>query len=152
MGLLDKLFSKPRPAEEAPGAPLPLEPDFVPENDLERLLLDVVEGRSDLAPFVQALADAEVFVLFDGESGPFGPVRPLVMPTSQGGHGLCVFTSAGRAEPAERLMPEFTGRFVSFREVLQAAPSGVGLILNPGWRASLENSPEGLEAMRRELG
>ena len=163
MRLFEKLFAKRRQDRaSAPlgpssprGAPLPLEPEFIPGNELEEQLLGVVEGRTELRALIASLLLAKVFVLFEAGAetpGPAPPLRPLVLPNSKGSFGLCLFTSPERALPALRAMPEFScSPPVAFRSVLESAPGGVGLIINPGWKATLENPPQGLEEMRNEL-
>lgn len=142
MGILDRLLRR------APADP----PEPHPMNEIERLLEDHASGRGELRPVIDALLRSEVYLLRKGapedvvEGEPF---IPLVIPSTGGFPGVCLFTSPERSPATVRLHPEFrTGMKVTFAWVLEAAPEGLGVVINPGSRLCLEQSPADFERFR----
>jgi hypothetical protein len=129
---------------------------FEPQNDLEQQLLFAQNGRLAVADFVAALVDSQVFVLLDSEvpdSGEMTGVQPLQLADEQGNNVLAAFTSPERSSPMAARFPEFKfGLLVAFRWLLQAGPSDVGLVINPGSTVGLELPASGLAHIKRDFG
>lgn len=147
MGFFDRF----KPMQPSPSAPLPLEP----VNDLERHLSNFVSGQAPIQPFLEELLHSQVFLLFHGKptpAGPPSPLKPLVLPSSQGFPGIAAFTHPDRALPIQKSHPEYeAGLLVEFSWVLQNAPAGLGMIINPGWAVTIEQPPDGLVAFRNDV-
>jgi hypothetical protein len=146
------LFDHPhRETPPAPELPLALEP----VNELEQRLKAAVVGEGPVEAFIEELLNTQVAMLFLGEPTPQGPSSPeaLILESSEGFPGLALFTHPDRALPIQRLNPEFrTGILVDFVWVLQWTPEGLGLIINPGWDATIEQAPVGVAQLREHLG
>jgi hypothetical protein len=135
-------------AEAQPGEPPPL-------SALERLLARCIAGEEPIPQLVAELLRSQVFVLFHGEptpAGPPSPLRPLVVESSQGHLAVAVFTHPDRVTRLAKLHPEFrTGLQVAFTWVVQSAPEGLGLVLNPGSSLCIEQAPCGVVELRRAV-
>jgi len=145
MGFLNRLLGR---SDDHPLLPLD------PANELERRLRAVVTGQTGIEPFIEELVRIQVFILVHGKAEPAPPstMRPLVLPSSQGFPGLCIFTSPDRSIPVQQNHPEFqTGLQVAFTWVLQATSTALGLVVNPGWDIAIELPPQGLARLRQDV-
>jgi len=125
-----------------------------PANELERRLRAVVTGQTGIEPFIEELVRVQIFILVHGKPEPVPPstMRPLVLPSSQGFPGLCIFTSGDRSLPVQQKHGEFqAGLQVAFTWVLQATPADLGLVVNPGWDIAIELPPQGLARLRQDV-
>lgn len=126
---------------------------LTPVNELEEALKEIVAGDSSAGDrFVERLLHAQVYVLVYGEiqDPPSGKVRPFIMTSTRGFPALCIFTAAERANPIQSLFPAFRSELqVDFTWVLQSAPNGLGLMVNPCWDVALEESPESFAKLRQ---
>jgi hypothetical protein len=148
MGIFKKLFGAPK---EMPGP----EPPFEPVNELERKLAEFVREQKDAGPLIQCLLGSQVFILLKNtpeEVREGRNLRPLVLASSTGFPGVCVFTSPERSGPVSQENPEYTaGLLVAFPWVLQTCPADLGLIVNPGWATSIEQSPGNFATLRDKI-
>ncbi len=144
MSLFGKIF----------GAPGSAEP-FVPVNELETRLQAFVTGNAAFEAFLELLLRSQVFVLIKGDPEAVTkdtPIAPLVLIASTGFPALCIFTSPDRALRVQKKHNAFAGgMLVEFRWVLESAPEGLGLLVNPEWEATVEQPPYGFAAMRRDV-
>jgi len=122
--------------------------EFVPENELESTLLQVVEGKAELNGFLEQLLRSKIFMLFNGnlaEAKDASAIRPLAMTNASGAREVAIFTSPTRATPLTRQAPEYEyGMLVETGWALKGVAPGIGVVINPGWRAGLEMPAEGL--------
>lgn len=147
MGLFERLRSSREPPPAA---------DFPPANELERAVQGAIDGSGSFEAFLSFLLGSQVFILIQGDP-PASPetagMKPLVLTSSAGIPSACLFTSPERSLPLQRRHPAYrTGLLVEFRWVLQVLPAGLGIVLNPGSRLSLEQPPEGVARLKADLG
>lgn len=129
---------------------------FSPLNDLEGVLRSVRSGEAPLAAFMDALLEAQVFVLLNEDPGPEGdwpePALPLVLNNAQGAPVLSVFTAPERAIAMASQFPLFAyGLLVDFSWLVQRMHAGVGLVINPGTLVGMEMPAEGVGRLQHEL-
>lgn len=145
MGILDRIRGS-----RSSDRPLALDP----VNRLEDRLRDVKIRGGEIEDFVAELRRSQVAILLEGESvpGPGQPFRPLLAVSSEGHPSLCIFTHPDRAVPMQRRNPAYqTLLQVTFPWIVQVAPPGIGLVVNPGWDVTIEQPPDGFAQMRRDL-
>ncbi|MBB1089312.1 SseB family protein [Lysobacter sp. SG-8] len=132
------------------------QPQFVPANDLEALLLQAQLGRVPASEFLDALLSSQVVVLLDKDPGPSGvwdnSASPLVLSNSSGSPVLAMFTAAERSTPWHKQLPRFEfGLLVQFQWLLRGIASNVGIVINPGHPVGLELAPEAVVDLRARL-
>jgi hypothetical protein len=132
------------------GGALPL--PFDPVNALERVLHAFIRGEGPIEAVLRGLLESRVVVLLEGEGRGLEAERLLVLPGRSGAESLCVFTSPQRSQGLRegRARP-LSPRWVDFQWVIESAPHGLGLAINPGLPVSLEQSPEGFARLRRDF-
>jgi SseB protein C-terminal domain/SseB protein N-terminal domain len=102
--------------------------EFVPENDIERLMVEARAGRAPMTTFMRALLRWHVFAV-PGEGAGEGGYTVPAQQGRDGGLYILVFTSHDR-------LKRFTGQEEAIRLPLQELagswPDGVSLVVNPG--------------------
>lgn len=142
------LFAKGR-GQKSLALPRPLDP----VNALEERLRDAVWDPGEIEAFVGELVRSQVFLLSQGDpaESPPAQLRPLVQAGSEGHPCLCVFTHPDRALPIQADHPDYRlGLLVAFTWILETAPKGLGLLINPGWDLTTEQPPHGLDQLRQD--
>jgi len=129
---------------------------FLPNNELERVLLAARQGGLPVQSLVDALLRSQVFILIDKEIGPEGTwdasTSPLVISSSKGQASLAMFTSPARSADLAKQCPQFGfGLLVDFRWILSMMGPQLGLTVNPGWAAMMEMPPEGVNQLKADL-
>lgn len=119
--------------------------DFIPHNDLEKDLLAVHRGERDVADFVQALMDQQVFMPVRDEQDAIAGfqrstrAQPLIVTDEEGERVLVLFTSPERAKPMVADFPDYSGGLLTeFSWLLERLGGGVHIALNPGWEIGLD--------------
>jgi hypothetical protein len=126
----------------------------IPENDLERRLLDAQEGRIEPGELITALLSSEVFMpVYEKEQiGGFSPsqkAQPLILKEGEGGEDVLVlFTSPERAKAFVRDYPGYGGGLVTeFSWVLEKMGVGYGITINPGQEVGIDLGAEALRQL-----
>lgn len=120
--------------------------DFVPHNDLEKLLTEVMQGQAQAESFVaRLLAGEQVFMPVKDEKHAIAGLQlstnaqPLVIEDDEGTRVLVVFTSPERAKPFTALYPDFSGGLLAeFPWILRRLGGGFPVAINPGWEAGMD--------------
>lgn len=113
-------------------------PDFIPQNDLERQLLDAQEGRIAPEDFIKTLLGSEVFmpIYEKHQIGGFATdnkAKPLKLEAEDGSDVLVLFTNPERAKAFVRDYPGYGGGLVvELNWILGKLGIGYGISLNPG--------------------
>ena len=123
---------------------------FTPHNDLEKLLVDVMQGAAEAEDFVsRLLAGDQVFMPVKDEKHTIAgfqlstKAQPLVIEDDEGTQILVLFTSPERAKPFAELFPEFKGGLLAeFPWVLRRIGGGFPVAINPGWEAGMDFDAE----------
>jgi hypothetical protein len=118
--------------------------DFVPQNDLERRLIEAQEGRIPPEAFIETLIGSEVFMPVY-EKHQIGGLQtdsralPLKIQTDEGGEVLVLFTSPERAKSFVSDFPGYGGGLVAdFTWILEKLGVGYGITLNPGYEVGID--------------
>lgn len=122
-----------------------------PENELEKVLLSFLKGKSDIGLFLDTLINSQVFVLVkgDGSVPPSTGFSPLVMDGHDGNPAVCIFTSPVRSKGIQPRVPEYaTGLQIDFRAFVSSIPPGLGLVVNAGTFFSTEATWQGVDELR----
>jgi hypothetical protein len=123
---------------------------FIPHNDLEKLLADVMLGTVDAEDFVaRLLAGDQVFMPVKDEKHAIAgfqtstKAQPLVIEDDEGTQILVLFTSPERAKPFAEMFPDFKGGLLTeFTWVLRRIGGGFPIALNPGWDVGIDFDAE----------
>jgi hypothetical protein len=123
---------------------------FIPHNDLEKLLSDVMLGMVDPEDFVaRLLAGDQVFMPVRDEKHAIAgfqtstKAQPLVIEDDEGTQIMVLFTSPERAKPFAEMFPDFKGGLlVEFPWVLRRIGGGFPISLNPGWDVGMDFEAE----------
>lgn len=116
---------------------------FIPENELENLLVKVQEKKMEFRKFVETFLEAYLSVpsgsevMLDGSG-----MRPLLFEKNSV-QMLSVFTSLSRVKLFKDKTPYCLS--IKGRELLAVMPSGYGLVVNPGFDKGFELPPSGLK-------
>lgn len=130
--------------------------NFSPLNDLEAVLQSVRAGEAAVSAFMDALMDAQVFVLLNQDPGPEGDwhesASPLVLNNHQGMPVLAIFTAPERAIAMTSQFPAFAhGLLINFTWLLPRISAGAGLVINPGTLLGMEMPPAGVQRLQNEM-
>ena len=123
---------------------------FIPHNDLEKLLNDVMLGTVAPEDFVaRLLAGDQVFMPVKDEKHAIAgfqtstKAQPLVVEDDEGTQILVLFTSPERAKPFAVMFPDFKGGILTeFSWVLRRIGGGFPISLNPGWDVGMDFDAE----------
>lgn len=126
--------------------------EFVAGNDTEEMLVGVVQGDVAMNAFLDKLIASKVCLLFNGnpaEAGRQPGIAPLALTGPDGQREVAMFTSSERATPFADLAPEYQhGLWVECAWALKGVQPGIGVILNPGWNASIEMPADGVQRFK----
>jgi len=135
-----------------------MEPNFIPQNDLERHLLAAQEGSLSEEEFMHTLLTAQVFMPIHDKHGIGGlqtskSAVPLTLDSGAGFDVIVLFTSPDRAKGFVGGYPGYEGGLLAeFTWVLEKMVSGLGLTLNPGWEAGLDMEPDTVQQLQAAGG
>jgi hypothetical protein len=123
---------------------------FIPHNDLEKLLVDVMQGDVEAEDFVaRLLAGDQVFMPVKDEKHAIAgfqsstKAQPLVIEDEDGTQVMVLFTSPERAKPYAEMFPDFQGGLLAeFSWILRRIGGGFPITLNPGWDAGMDFDAE----------
>ncbi len=96
-----------------------------PCNDLEELLRDASEDRSDIGSFLKALVQSPAWVPVSGEAGADSEIRTVRIEDQP---YVRVFTSE---EQARAVLPDKTFINPVFGTILRKVPEDWGVVVNP---------------------
>lgn len=121
-------------------------------NPIEIRLLAVQAGTENVADFLDALLNAEVFILLDqdpkSDAGAAENALPLLLNNVHGKPVLAAFTAAERSIAMALEFPVFCFALpVALRKLLPTIRPGVGLVINPGTTMGLEMPAESVARM-----
>ncbi|MCR6653190.1 MAG: SseB family protein [Cellvibrionaceae bacterium] len=121
---------------------------LIPENELERLLVDAQSGKIDFQEFIRFFLKADIFVPSAAEVMQDGSgLEPLLF-DKKGTQMLGVFTSMSRVSLFQN-MASFCMSMKGY-DLISLMPEDIGLVVNPGFDKGLEISPSGLKAIFKD--
>lgn len=129
---------------------------FSPLNDLEQVFRSVRALEAPVTVFMDALQEAQVFVLLDQDPGPEGTwhetASTLVLNNHQGVPVLAIFTAPERAIAMTGQFPAFAyGLLIDFAWLLPRINAGAGLVVNPGTLFGMEIPPLAVQRLQQDL-
>ena len=129
--------------------------EFVPQNELESVLLKAQQGSCPASDFLDKLLSSKVFVLLDKEIGPEGrwdpSINPCILNNAARAPVLAAFTTPELATPWHERLPQFGyGLLVNFAWVLQGLRPQVGVVINPGHKVGVELTPEAIARLKQQ--
>lgn len=123
-------------------------------NAIETLLLAVQSGNTSIADLLDALLEADVFILLDKDPQQDDGnenVLPLMLSNVHGKPVLAAFTAAERSIAMALEFPQFGFALpVALRKLLPTIRPGVGLVINPGTAMGLEMPAESVLRMQQD--
>lgn len=124
-------------------------PDFPPRNDLERLLLEMLEGRLEPENFARQLIDQQVFMPIQDEKHQIAgfqlstKAKPLVVEDEDGNRILVTFSAPERAKEFVAEHPGHGGGLLTeLSWILRRMGANMGLSINPGQEPGFDLDPD----------
>lgn len=123
---------------------------FIPHNDLEILLVDVMQEKAEAEDFVaRLLAGDQVFMPVQDEKHTIAgfqlsnKAQPLLIEDEDGTQVMALFTSPDRAKPFADIFPDYKGGLlVEFAWILRRVGGGFPISINPGWEVGMDFDAE----------
>ena len=123
--------------------------DFTAQNDLEKNLLNVLDGTMPGEDFIHYLLDAQVFMPIQDEANAIKgfqrttKAQPLLVADEDGSQALILFTSPGRAKEFVGHHPGYGGGLLTeFSWVLRKMDAPLNIALNPGFDTGFDLDAE----------
>lgn len=131
--------------------------DFEPRNDIERLLVDLLEGRVEPEEFAHRIMDMQVFMPVKDEKHQIAgfqrstQAEPLILEDDDGNRALIAFTGPDRAKDFLAAFPDYGGGLLTeLSWVVRRMSADLAIALNPGMDAGFDFDP-GMVAMLAAL-
>lgn len=123
---------------------------FIPHNDLEILLAEVMQNKAEAEDFVaRLLAGDQVFMPVQDEKHTIAgfqlsnKAQPLLIEDEDGTQVMALFTSPDRAKPFADIFPDYKGGLlVEFAWILRRVGGGFPISINPGWEVGMDFDAE----------
>jgi len=122
---------------------------FETQNELEKQLVNVLEGSIEGDDFIRFLLDAQVFMPIQDETHAIKgfqrstKAQPLLVDIEEGNQALILFTSPGRARDFVSHYPGYGGGLLTeFSWVLRKLDAPLNISLNPGFEAGFDMDVE----------
>ena len=132
--------------------------DFTPQNELEKSLLNLLDGSIEGEDFLHYLMDAQVFMPTLDETHVIKEfqrstkAQPLLVEDDDDASVLMLFTSAERSKD---FVSEFHGygggQLTEFSSVLRIMDTPLAIALNPGLEVGFDMDAETVASMMAEL-
>ena len=122
---------------------------FIPENDLENLLVEVQQKRLSFAEFIKFFLNADLSVPSGSEVMPDGSGLAPLLFEKNGVQMLGVFTSLSRVKIFTDKTPYCLS--ISGNDLLSRMPSDFGLVVNPGFDKGFELPPSGITSIKKDI-
>lgn len=132
--------------------------EFTPQNELEKTLLNLLDGSIEGEDFLHYLMDAQVFMpILDETHAIKGfqrttKAQPLLVEDEDDTQVLILFTSPGRSKDFVSDFPGYGGGLLTeFSWVLRKMDTPLAIALNPGLEAGFDMDAETVASMMAEL-
>jgi hypothetical protein len=122
--------------------------DFTPETEIEHRIVAAMAGEIDSDALMHELAAADIFIPSDKPLQSDGSgFSPVLLEDQEGTAFVAVFTAGPRARAlAPHGMQALASHFI------RRIPKGYGMIVNPGTDAQIFLPPDGVAALKTDLG
>lgn len=123
--------------------------DFIPVNALEVALLRAMRRDIDTATFLRVFVESDVFIPSAAEVHADGSGMDPVLYDKDGVYMVAIYTDRERLREVSdtaRYCVQMRGR-----SLFDRFPPDFGIVVNPGFAAGLDISPEGIKSIRREF-
>ncbi|TCV88981.1 SseB family protein [Sulfurirhabdus autotrophica] len=131
---------------------------FEVKNELEKQLLDAINGDLSSDEFMTQLFTAQVFMPVKDEANEIKGFQrstsasPMVIQDEDGSNVLVLFTSPDRAKPFVKDFPAFGGGLLAdFKWVLERMDTCMAIAVNPGWEVGMDLDPNTVGQMMQRL-
>ncbi len=121
---------------------------FLPRNDLEQLLLDMLSMEVDPEDFARRILDMQVFMPIKDEKHQIAGFQlstkadPMVLADDEGNRAVIVFTAPERAKDFVALYPDYNGGLLTeFSWILSRMGENLSISLNPGLDEGFDFDP-----------
>lgn len=121
---------------------------FQPRNDLEKLLLEMLDGAIEPEAFAMRLLDLQVFMPVKDDKHQIAgfqtstKAEPMVLEDDEGNRALICFTAPERAKAFLADYPDFSGGLLSeFSWILSRMADDMSISLNPGMDEGFDFDP-----------
>lgn len=120
-----------------------------PRNDVERLLIDMTEGRMEPEDFAKQLLNQQVFMPVQDEKHQIAGFQlstkatPLVIEDEDGNRVLVTFSTPERAKVLAADFPNYSGGLLTEMSwILRRMGADMGLTINPGMEPGFDFDPD----------
>jgi hypothetical protein len=120
-----------------------------PRTDVERLLIDLNEGRLEPEDFAKQLLDQQVFMPVQDEKHQIAgfqlstKAQPLVIEDEEGNRVLVAFSAPERAKVLKDEFPNYSGGLLTeVSWIVRRMGAGMGLTINPGMDPGIDFDPD----------
>ncbi|MEW6677926.1 MAG: SseB family protein [Pseudomonadota bacterium] len=120
-----------------------------PRNDVERLLVELNEGRLEPEDFAKQLLDQQVFMPVQDEKHQIAgfqlstKAQPLVIEDEEGNRVLVAFSTPERAKVLKDEFPNYSGGLLTEMSwIVRRMGAGMGLTINPGMDPGIDFDPD----------
>jgi hypothetical protein len=121
---------------------------FVPRNELEKLLLDMISMEVDPEDFAHRMLDMQVFMPIKDEKHQIAGFQlstkadPMVLEDDEGNRAVIVFTAPERAKDFIAQYPDYNGGLLTeFSWILSRMGENLSIALNPGLDEGFDFDP-----------
>ncbi|NTV94129.1 MAG: SseB family protein [Thiobacillus sp.] len=130
---------------------------FEPRNDIERLLVEMLEGTVEPEDFARRIMAMQVFMPVKDEKHQIAgfqrstQAEPLVLEDDDGNRALIAFTGPDRAKDFLAEFPDYSGGLLTEMSwLLRRMSADLAIALNPGMDVGFDFDP-GMVAMLAAL-
>jgi hypothetical protein len=120
-----------------------------PRNDMERLLMELAEGRMEPEDFAKQLLGQQVFMPVQDEKHQIAgfqlstKAQPLVVEDEGGNRVLVTFSAPERAKVLAADYPNYSGGLLTeVSWILRRMGADMGLSINPGMEPGFDFDPD----------
>lgn len=120
-----------------------------PRNDVERLLMELAEGRMEPEDFAKQLLGQQVFMPVQDEKHQIAgfqlstKAQPLVVEDEEGNRVLVTFSAPERAKVLAADYPNYSGGLLTeVSWILRRMGADMGLSINPGMEPGFDFDPD----------
>lgn len=132
--------------------------NFKAQNELEKILLNVLDGQMEGENFLEYMMNAQVFMPISDQTHALKGfqrttgAQPLLAEDEDNNQVLILFTSSARSQEFVQDFPGYEGGLLTeFSQVLRKLDTAINIELNPGLEAGFDMDAETVASMMAQL-
>lgn len=123
--------------------------EFVPENGLERIIVDAKRGANSIAAMMETIVSSTLFVPSKSEVLPDASGFDPVLLDKDSDPLVAAFSSASRVDVQHEVAKYVLQ--MNGSDFFRRLPPGYGVIINPGYTAQLIMPPPAISDLKDDL-